>query len=283
MSASTRACRVLLAVVLATAAFGLQAAEAAVSAMSFNIRCGYCEAPDDPNHWSRRLPLVADLIARQAPDLVGLQEAELFQVRDLAERLPDYGWYGVGRDDGAGQGESNAVLYRKDRLLPERQRTLWLSPTPDRAGKGWDAAYPRTVTVIRFRDLRDGSVFYHFNTHFDHQGLEARRQSSRLIAALSVSETEGLPLVMTGDLNFAPDDASYRILSAALQDTAAGGTAIDTFNAFGKQAAASGRIDYIFVNGQFQVRSQTVHSERPEGRYASDHYAVSAVLELDQP
>lgn len=272
--------RALLATVLLfCTASGALAVPSGLAVMSYNIRCGYCEAPDDANHWSRRLPLVAGLIARQQPDVVGLQEAELFQVRDLVEHLPEYGWYGVGRDDGADKGESNAVLYRKDRLSPESQRTLWLSETPASAGKGWDAAYNRTVTVMRFRDRKDNSAFYLFNTHFDHQGLQARLHSSRMLAALAGSETGGLPLIVTGDLNFAPDHAGYRILTESLIDTHAGAyAATDTYNGFGKAEPASGKIDYIFVNQRYAVRSSAILAERPDGRYPSDHYPVAAMV-----
>ena len=272
--------RVLLAaLVFFGAVGGAEAEPSGLTVMSYNIRCGYCEAPDDINHWSRRLPLVAGLIARQQPDVVGLQEAELFQVRDLVEHLPEYAWYGVGRDDGADKGESNAVLYRKDRLSPESQCTLWLSPTPEIAGKGWDAAYNRTVTVMRFRDRMGGGTFYLFNTHFDHQGPQARMHSSRMLAALAGSETGALPLIVTGDLNFAPDHAGYRILTGTLTDAHSGANAaIDTYNGFGKTEPASGKIDYIFVNGGYTVRSSSILTDRPDGSYPSDHYPVTAVI-----
>ena len=90
--------------------------------MSYNIRCGSCEAVTDVNHWSRRKTLVADVIRKSGADLVGLQEAELFQVTDLVELLRDFDWYGLGRDAGDQRGEMNAVLVRRSAFEIESRR-----------------------------------------------------------------------------------------------------------------------------------------------------------------
>ena len=46
--------RLLLTLFLVLATSGLQAHDKALNVMSYNIRCGYCEQPDDVNHWSKR-------------------------------------------------------------------------------------------------------------------------------------------------------------------------------------------------------------------------------------
>ncbi len=104
--------------------------------------------------------LVADLIRRHEPDLIGLQEAELYQARDLIKLLGEYDWIGVGRDDGKEQGEATAILFRKSRFELVSGQTFWLSPTPSSVGKGWDAALNRTISIARLRDQcqRQGAV-----------------------------------------------------------------------------------------------------------------------------
>ena len=98
--------------------------------LSYNIRCGYCEPAGSANHWDTRKFLVAHQMKQIQADVIGLQEAELFQIDDLLAMLPEYASYGLGRDDGKRQGESTAVLYRKDQFELIHSQTFWLSPPP---------------------------------------------------------------------------------------------------------------------------------------------------------
>ena len=253
--------------------------------MSYNIRCGSCEKVDDPNHWSRRKSLVAQTIRSVQADLVGLQEAELFQVRDLIALLPEYDWMGVGRDDGAEKGEMNAVLVRRAMLTISSSKTFWLSETPQRVSRGWDAALNRTLSLLKLRSRSSGREFIFVNTHFDHVGQVARRESARLIDATLRREAAGLPVILTGDLNDRPGSVAHRLLTQTLADAAvasltplSGGDL--TFNGFGSDLQAGNKIDYVMVDGLTQVLSHRVLSELFEGRYASDHYALLAEVRL---
>jgi endonuclease/exonuclease/phosphatase family metal-dependent hydrolase len=275
----------LLMFLLVLSAAVAQARAKDLDVMTYNIRCGSCEKPDDVNHWSKRKLLVADLVRKHRPDLIGLQEAELFQVRDLAAMLPEYDWIGVGRDDGAQKGEANAILYRKARFELLTQKTLWLSATPEQVGKGWDAAYNRTVTIARLRDRANGREFYLFDTHFDHMGKQARIESSKLIVALAQSVAGGLPAVVTGDFNYTSKDGAYRIVADQLRDAERisrsrprGGSL--TFNDFGRSLVPGNKIDYVFVNGGFDVLSHRIIDDRHRGLYPSDHFPVQARLRM---
>ena len=106
----------ILVLILSLLAFPQLAHAESLKLMSYNIRCGLCEAKGTPQYWPERKLLLAHLIQTQQPDLIGLQEAELFQVHDLVAMLPQYQWYAKGRDDGETKGESTAVLYHKDKL-----------------------------------------------------------------------------------------------------------------------------------------------------------------------
>jgi len=253
--------------------------------MSYNIRCGSCEQVDDPNHWSRRKSLVAQTIRSAQADLVGLQEAELFQIRDLIALLPQYDWMGVGRDDGAEKGEMNAVLVRRAVLTISSSKTFWLSETPERVSRGWDAALNRTLSLLKLRGRSDGREFIFANTHFDHVGQVARRESARLIDATLQREAGRLPVILTGDLNDRPGSVAHCLLTQVLVDAAvasltplSGGDL--TFNGFGSDLQAGNKIDYVLVGGLTQVLSHQVLSEQLDGRYASDHYALLAEVRL---
>lgn len=254
--------------------------------MSYNIRCGLCEAEGTPQYWPERKFLLAHLIQTQQPDLIGLQEAELFQVHDLIAMLPQYQWFGEGRDDGKTKGESTAVLYRKDKLQLLSAKTLWLSETPEKVSKGWDANLNRTFTKTQFKALKSGQSFYFFNTHFDHMGQQAQLQSALLLKA----EVEALPengkVLLTGDFNVEPSSEPYKALSKSLNDSAL--VAKDklsqnagTFNGFGREPnSPSQTIDFIFVSKNLQVTSYQVDNRRYNGLYPSDHEAVVAVIAL---
>jgi endonuclease/exonuclease/phosphatase family metal-dependent hydrolase len=59
---------------------------------------------------------------------------------------------------------------------------FWLSQTPDKPSKGWDATCcNRICSWGKFKEVKSGKTFYFFSVHFDHQGVEARRQSGFLM------------------------------------------------------------------------------------------------------
>lgn len=275
--------------------------------LSYNIRCGYCEPADSPHHWDTRKFLLAHQLKLLQPDLIALQEAEHFQIAELSQLLPEYRWYGVGRDDGKQQGEATAVLYRHTKLALVQAQTLWLSPTPQQVSKGWGAQINRTLTLTRFRQFAAptsaaGSSnkepeFYLLNTHFDHQSDEARRQSAALILHQVAQLPSGQPLLLAGDLNLTAQHPAYQLLSSQLQDAAtlpladpqaaelaANSSKLSTFNGFGQDYAKDvGKIDFVFVRGPLQVERHWIEQRRDQGLFPSDHDPVIVDFQLTQP
>lgn len=255
-----------------------------IKVMTYNIRCGYCEDSSDVNNWSNRKYLVAYMIKTHSPDLIGLQEAEMFQVKELIEMLDEYDWYGVSREDGKEGGESTAILFRKNRFTVEEKKTLWLSETPELVSKGWDAMYKRTVTIIKLKDLMSSIEFYYFNTHFDHIGEVARTESSKMIVnAIGKFSTE-YPVILSGDFNYRSTSDGYKIITNKIFDTQSisknesGGNI--TFNGFGKDIQSDNKIDFIFVNDKVEVLNHTIDTTTFNGLYPSDHYPVISEVKL---
>jgi len=254
--------------------------------MSFNIR--YDEPRDGVNAWPNRKTKVADVIRFHKADIVGVQEALLSQLRDLEKLLPDFAWCGVGRTDGKEAGEYSAILYNKSRFQLLETNTFWLSETPDRPGSmGWDAAYPRVVTWAKFKDRVSKKTFIHFNTHFDHRGEKAQKESAALILK-KVGEIAGrFPFVLTGDLNVTEDSEAYKTLKNGNSTTRLadakyasahghfGGDS--TFNEF-KELQPGRKIDYIFVREGMLVTEHGALSDRWNGLWASDHIPVIAEI-----
>jgi endonuclease/exonuclease/phosphatase family metal-dependent hydrolase len=260
--------------------------------MTFNIR--YDNPEDGEDGWANRKARVASMVRFHGADVVGLQEALRNQIADLEAALPHFGWFGTGRS-AARDGEHCAVLFRRDRLEVLAESTFWLSETPEVAGsQAWDAALPRIVTWGKLRDRRTSAVFHLFNTHFDHRGETARRESARLLLR-KVAEIAGPagPVVVTGDLNTTPDSEPYRILTTG--EGARGGL-VDALHASscpnhgptsswnGFKAIQPGRrIDFILVRPPVAVLQHGILSDTFDGRFPSDHLPVIAEVVIGQP
>ena len=147
--------------------------------ITFNIR--FNNPGDSINAWPNRVEMVTGLLKFHEPDIFGLQEALIGQIEDIQNNLPDYEWFGVGRDDGKKGGEFSPVFYNKTKFILIEQNTFWLSETTEKPSKSWDSSLNRIVTWGKFKSKVTGKQFLVFNTHFDHRGMEARKQSAILI------------------------------------------------------------------------------------------------------
>lgn len=267
-------------------------AETPLRVMTFNIR--YDTPNDGPNAWPHRRDWVASLIRFHEADAVGVQEALVHMLRELDARLPGFARVGVGRADGREEGEFSAILYRTDRLELLDSGTFWLSPTPEAPGsKGWDTAIERVATWARFRDRATGCELVHLNTHFDHVGEQARQESARLVRRRLATLANGLPVIVTGDLNANPASVPYRIFTRdaiadafpPLRDAFAvsrtghyGPTS--TWTAF-RAIAPGRRIDYVLVSDDVAVLTHGILPDSWDGRFPSDHLPVLASVRPD--
>ncbi|CAF1032058.1 unnamed protein product [Adineta steineri] len=255
----------------------------ALRVMTYNIR--YDTTADGQNQWSNRKANVFQLIKDRTPDLLGIQEALARQMTDLQTALPNYRHYGVGRDDGNTRGEYSAIFYRADRFDLLKSGTFWLSPTPTIVGsKGWDAAITRICSWIQIRDKRTQQVLYHFNTHYDHKGENARLQSSHLILnQIKTIAGTTTPVIFTGDLNATPNSDPYRtiITNTAFKDSYSISEIPHcgpngTFSTFDVSNKMGDRIDYIFSTSHFKVLQHGALTDSNDGFYPSDHIPVLA-------
>src|SRR3982750_642795 len=91
--------------------------------------------------------------------------------------------------------------------------TFWLATDCTIPGKGWDARCHRIVTWARFRDQTSGSEFFHFNTHFDHLGRRALRESAELLLAKLRAIPAAAPGAGTGDFNCREKSRTHQLLT----------------------------------------------------------------------
>jgi len=258
---------------------GCASPPAPLSVMTFNVR--YANPGDGDDVWENRTELVFGVIRRHAPDVVGLQEALPSQMDELRAAFPGYQFIGQGREGGR-RGEFSALMVKRERLAVVESGDFWLSPTPDEVGsRGWDAALPRMCTWAVLRDRTSGDSFLAMNTHFDHRGREARRESARVILAQRARHAE-LPLVLTGDLNAGEDSPPLSELRAGglrdtFRDVYPGAATVGTFNGFRGESNGA-KIDYVLVDDGWRVLCAEIVRDHDGGRYPSDHYPVIAAL-----
>lgn len=263
-------------------------AQSTLNVMTFNIR--YNTERDSINAWPNRKDKVASQIIFHHPHVVGIQEALYGQVEDLVSLLPGYKFTGVGRADGKTKGEYSAIFYDTSRLILLKSKTFWLSQQTEIPGaKGWDAAIERIVTWALFYDKKAKKKFYHFNTHYDHLGKIARKESSILLKQKVKAIAGNVPVIITGDFNAHPGDEPILILTNTNEndfftDTKSiskiphygpGGT----FNGFTAKETHQEPIDYIFIKKGFMVLQHATLSQTWQGLFSSDHFPVMAVLQ----
>jgi endonuclease/exonuclease/phosphatase family metal-dependent hydrolase len=277
-----------VAALLAAAALApglLRAAEpAAVNVATYNLRLNTDD--DGANAWPHRREAVKALIRYHEFDLFGTQEGQPEQIDELAA-MTEFAHVGVGRDDGLRGGEHAAIFYRKARFKLEKHGDFWLSQTPDRPSKGWDATCcNRIATWARLFDRANGRRFFVFNVHFDHQGVVARRESAQLMLRKIREIAGSAAVICLGDFNSTPETEQIRALSAAFADAHAVSRTppygpLGPFTGFKRDAPRTDRIDYVFVSAPWRVLKYGVLSDNLGSRYPSDHHPVAVRLALD--
>jgi len=251
--------------------------------ISYNIRQSGMAENDGPYAWEYRKDATLNMIEKEAPSVMGLQEALPDQLEYIDSAFPQYARIGVGRDDGKKKGECMAIYYLKEAFDLEDGGTYWLSETPEEVSYGWDAACRRTVTWASLKEKTTGNRFYYFNTHLDHVGELAREESVKLIVKLvETLVPEGLPVFVGGDLNTGTDSPIFNpLLENGLfpaRDLAPESSSAGTFNAFG--SAPSGIVlDHIFMRGAEAVKFETLTGDYG-APFISDHYPIALTFEF---
>ena len=270
------------------------------SAATYNVRQFNEKDIADGNGWQQRVPVITSLVRFHDFDIFGAQEMFHHQVQDMLAGLPGYDYTGVGRDDGATEGEYSAVFYKTDRFELLDSGHFWLSEDPSRPVKGWDAKYVRICSWGRFRDRKSREKFWFFTLHTDHKGDRAQQESCRLVVRKIKEMCRGERAILTGDFNVGETSESY----AVLRDS---GILTDTFdlaeiryawtgteNGFDPDRRTFRHIDYLFVTPGFRVLrygilTDTYRTEETAGgqtkfraRTPSDHFPVQVELDFSK-
>jgi len=273
-----------------------------IRVMSFNVlQDDGTPSADNANAWIAtgglgRRERAVRRIGEAAPDILGFQEAEENQVEDLTttNALGAYGFYGFGRDDAAGNGLHEGILYLTNRFVRTGEGVFWLSATPDTPGSVYPGAAQIRIAVWAVLTDRDTArAYFVMSTHFDHASSAAREYSAGLIRERIGTMASNMPVILTGDFNLYPYEHSYDILATqvtpgwvVLNDSLRAIVPLEGPNELTRHGftgnTSGDRVDYIFFSPAFTAtRADIDRTSYDGGRYPSDHYPVTATLTME--
>ncbi|MBQ7181591.1 MAG: endonuclease/exonuclease/phosphatase family protein [Bacteroidaceae bacterium] len=270
---------ILMAMILPLAVSAKKEKVTNVRWCTFNIRCTADVDTKAGVGWESRRDRACQWVLDQHIDVVGMQEVTHQQLLDVQERLPQYDYVGVGRSDGKEKGEYTPVFYRKDKYVALDKGNFWLSETPDVAGsKGWDAALERVASWVKLKDRQTGKIFMAVNTHFDHVGHQARRESAKLIMSKIQEIVGDSPAVVTGDFNVTDRDEAYKTMvtnefvmkDAWKESPVRCGVPYTWHNYSHIPPQKASKIDFIFITPQIKV-GRTLIPQNSPAYPLSDH------------
>lgn len=254
-----------------------------ISVMSFNVRYGTAADDTGDRDWSVRKAGVSAMLRSMRPLVMGCQECEPQQRKDIIASNPEYAAIGIDLHGPTEEVEQVCIFYLKDSLDVVQSGTFYLSSTPDVPSRLPQSNHYRASTWARFRLKNGGQEFYHFNTHLDTQTAAHPAEMDAILSKIRQYNTDALPIFLTGDLNTdetstAFDDLKrYGFKSARLD--AVIGDSYRTFNAYGDYTGSV--LDHCFYKDFYSVpKFSTIRDKWAGITYISDHYPISITLKF---
>ena len=252
-----------------------------LNVMSFNWRT---ESSNDPGEtsWESRRPAVAAMLKDKNPVLMGCQECQPNQRRQILS--DDSRYLTIGGDLGYSNDETecDVIFYMKDSVEVLAHGTFFLTATPDVYSRLNQSNHYRVCTWGRMKMKADGKEFYYFNTHIDYLTDAQQPEMDALLLKIKDINTDNLPMFLTADWNaeessdIFKDIKSYGFKSARLE--AVIGDSYRTFNGFG---SGSQTLDHCWFKGFTGVSRFTTVRDRYAGiTYISDHYPINIILKF---
>ena len=284
-----------------------------LNVMSFNVWGNNSESTETLNgdpvdmRILRRAPHFNDILLGEQIDIAGVQEMNtIWQLwlKNGLDKTYDY----VGKIRTSKTGEGGYIIYNKEKLTVLEDGGFWIAEgAPTTPVVGWDATYDRVCIWALFRVKQTNEYLLFMNAHLDHKGTLARSFGSKLIVEqmqqlrATIEDTYNIkncPVVITGDMNSAPDSTAYDNFTAELNDSFHAATN----NSFveGTSTYTSGlyyrnsedtfviddrRIDYVFISKEniSALKYNMLHTVTNlcrYGQFLSDHNAVVVTISI---
>lgn len=263
----------------------------ALKVMSYNMLFEHNKPEQQERQWHSRLKYSLRTINELAPDIIGSQELQSYQVTDIIEGT-GYGRIGCslkGNYSMSNEDENAAIFYRKERLRLLASGNFWYNDHPDTPGPGLGMTYNRMCTWGKFEDLLTHKVFYIFNSHFFYEPdkEDVRMACARILRERVLKVSGDYPVVVTGDLNSTIDTPPLQFLvsggelkdSRSLVEDPKGPDG--SYYDFNTTVVPTRRLDHVLVNNKVRVLSyEIVDRQWRTGEIESDHLPVFTYLEF---
>ncbi len=240
----------------------------ALKVMSYNI---HIANPPSKKAGYTDLPAIAQVIKREKPDLVALQEVDAYtkrsgsdshQAKDLARMAGMHYFFAKAMDRSGGE-YGVAVLSR----YPITESKAIRLPLPQSNLGGENRAAALIVVEINKQKL----IFV--GTHFDHKSDENRSyQANQLLS--QIAEYQQYPLIVAGDFNMASDNKTFAVFNKDFNKGCV--NCPFTFSATKPWTT----IDYILLNKKAEQIFNIKGYRTIDEKYASDHLPLVADLEF---
>ncbi len=245
----------------------------------------------------RRAANIQDLILKQDPDVLMLQEVSISWIPYIQSFMADngYSYYGYGRyggelsAEGLDSGDQFVpILWKTDKYDLVESGHFWLSSTPDEVKSaawvdGTISKYPRCVNWVILKDKATGGEVFAMNIHTDPENDMVRTNSCQLAVEKMNELAGGRPVLVGGDWNMGITDTGYQILTESgypdvrikAEDTMFGGS----FNAWGERSDDNFAYgDHIFMSQNVAAQKFEVVNDYYDGEHISDHNPLLAVV-----
>lgn len=264
----------------------------AVRIMTYNIHHGSgnddCTDPEVPEgqvpdaDCALNLDRVAEVIAAQDADIIGLQEVDRFWARSggvdqpaqLGEMLDMNHCYGANLDHAADDHADEPHQYGVAILTTYEIVSCENTFLPIVEGEEQRGLLDARVMIDGVGEVAI------LNTHFDHKEPSTREMQSEAVAEYLLDVD--VPVVLMGDLNAEPDDGDLSLIQDLMTDAwAVAGDSPEgmTYPAHPEEPLEK-RIDYIFVSpGVTVLNAEVIATE--DALMAADHLPVIADVVFD--
>lgn len=255
-----------------------------ISVMSFNVRFGSSADDTGTRDWSVRKTAVAAMLKAIQPVLMGCQECEPEQRKDIISSHPEYSVIGVDLHGPNEEVEQVAIFYLKDSVQVLEHGTFYLTDTPDTPSRLPQSNHYRASTWGHFKMVNGGQEFFYFNTHLDTHTEAHKAEVDAILGKIKQYNTEGLPIYLTGDLNTDESSTAFNSLwSYGFKNArvdAIVGDSYKTYNGYGDYNGAI--YDHCFYKGFYSVQKfNTIRDKFAGVPYISDHYPISITLKFN--
>ncbi|MBO4475249.1 MAG: PQQ-binding-like beta-propeller repeat protein [Bacteroidales bacterium] len=270
--------------------------------MSSNVRFASARDkstnPDtDERDWTNRRSAYYAMVNYYRPAIIGLQEAEKEQVKDIKNNCSGYNHYGLGRKQGkdiladdsywglvpgtqAGE-ESSTILYRTDLITLNSSGTFWHSDSPNTANSYYSEMtdhVPQTSTWAIMTYKPTNKQFFFLNTHLSLYDSRPK-EIALIMSTVNSKNTGNLPVIMTADWNLVEGDSWLDPIEAAYSNARHTAQITDYYGTYHWWGTQSKLIDHIYYKGIGDCYMFRTDNRKWNDMYISDHYPIFAVFD----